>query len=44
MQAVSVGTENSGTYAKDGYNNVTEDRKPSDDDDFSGIDFDFIGG
>ena len=44
MQAVSVGTENSGTYAEDGYNNVTEDRKTADDDDFSGIDFDFIGG
>ena len=44
MQAVSVGTENSGTNAEDGYNNVTEDRKTADDDDFSAIDFDFIGG
>lgn len=44
MQAVSIGTENSGTNTEDGYNNVTEDRKTADDDDFSAIDFDFISG
>ena len=47
MQAVSVGTENSGGYAEDGNLNATEGFETvnnSDDDDFSGIDFDFIGG
>jgi hypothetical protein len=44
IQTVPIGTENSRTYAEDGYNIVTEDRKTADDDDFSGIDFDFIGG
>ena len=47
MQAVSVGTENSETYAEDGNPSATEGFETvnnSDDDDFSGIDFDFIGG
>ena len=37
IQAVSAGTENS-------YPSATESLKTSDEDDFSGIDFDFIGG
>lgn len=47
MQAVSVGTENSRGYAEDGNPSATEGFETvnnSDDDDFSGIDFDFIGG
>ena len=44
MQAVSVGTENSRGYAGDGNLSATEGLKTSDEDDYSGIDFDFIGG
>lgn len=44
MQAVSVGTENSRGYAGDGNPSATEGLKTSDEDDYSGIDFDFIGG
>ena len=47
MQAVSVGTENSRGYAEDGNPSATEGFETvnnSDDDDFSAIDFDFIGG
>ena len=44
MQAVSVGTENSRGYAEIGNPSATEGLKTSDEDDYSGIDFDFIGG
>ena len=44
MQAVPVGTENSRGYAGDGNLSATEGLKTSDEDDYSGIDFDFIGG
>ena len=44
MQAVPVGTENSRGYAGDGNPSATEGLKTSDEDDYSGIDFDFIGG
>ena len=44
MQAVSVGTDNSRGYAGDGNPSATEGLKTSDEDDYSGIDFDFIGG
>ncbi|MGN0620807.1 MAG: hypothetical protein ACI4I9_02970 [Porcipelethomonas sp.] len=47
MQAVSVGTENSRGYVEDGNLNATEGIETvnnGDEDDFSGIDFDFIGG
>ena len=44
MQAVAVGTENSRGYAGDGNPSATEGLKTSDEDDYSGIDFDFIGG
>lgn len=44
MQAVPVGTENSRGYALSGNPSATEGLKTSDEDDYSGIDFDFIGG
>lgn len=44
MQAVPVGTENSRGYAGDGNPSATEGLKTSNEDDYSGIDFDFIGG
>ena len=47
MQAVSVGTENSRGYAEDGDPSATEgfeNADNSENDDYSGIDFDFIGG
>jgi len=44
IQAVPVGTENSRGYAEDGNPSATEGLKTSDEDDYSGIDFDFIGG
>ena len=44
MQAIPVGTENSRGYAGDGNPSATEGLKTSDEDDYSGIDFDFIGG
>ena len=44
MQAIPVGTENSRGYAEDGNLSATEGFKTSDEDDYSGIDFDFIGG
>lgn len=47
MQAVSVGTENIRGYVEDGNLNVTEGFATvnnGDENDFSGIDFDFIGG
>ncbi len=44
MQAVSAGTENSSAYVENSYPNATQGLKTSDEDDFSGIDFDFIGG
>ena len=44
MQAIPVGTENSRRYAEDGNLSATEGLKTSDEDDYSGIDFDFIGG
>ena len=50
MQAVPVGTENSRGYAEDDHTSklaptsATEGLKTSDEDDYSGIDFDFIGG
>ena len=44
MQVVPVGTENSRGYAGDGNPSATEGLKTSDEDDYSGIDFDFIGG
>lgn len=47
MQAVSVGTENSRGYAEDGNLNAAEgfeNVNNANDDDFSAIDFDFIGG
>lgn len=44
MQAVSVGTEDTRGYAEDGNPSATEGLKTSDEDDYSGIDFDFIGG
>ena len=44
MQAVPVGTENSRGYSEDGNPSATEGLKTSDEDDYSGIDFDFIGG
>ena len=44
IQTVTVGTENSRGYAEDGNPSATEGLKTSDEDDYSGIDFDFIGG
>ena len=47
MQAVPVGTENSRGYAGDGNPSATEgfgNADNSENDDYSGIDFDFIGG
>ena len=47
MQAVSVGTENSRGYAEIGNPSATEgfgNADNSENDDYSGIDFDFIGG
>ena len=44
MQTVPVGTENARGYAKIGNPSATEGLKTSDEDDYSGIDFDFIGG
>ena len=44
MQVVPVGTENSRGYAEIGNPSATEGLKTSDEDDYSGIDFDFIGG
>ena len=47
MQAVSVGTENSRGYAGDGNLSAAEgfgNADNSENDDYSGIDFDFIGG
>ena len=44
MQAVPVGTENTRGYAEIGNPSATEGLKISDEDDYSGIDFDFIGG
>lgn len=44
MQAVPVGTEDTRGYAGDGNPSATEGLKTSDEDDYSGIDFDFIGG
>ena len=44
MQTVPVGTENSRGYALSGNPSATEGLKTSDEDDYSGIDFDFIGG
>ena len=44
IQTVTVGTENSRGYAGDGNPSATEGLKTSDEDDYSGIDFDFIGG
>lgn len=47
MQAVPVGTENSRGYAEDGNPSATEgfeNADNSENDDYSGIDFDFIGG
>ena len=44
MQTVPVGTENSGGYAEIGNPSATEGLKTSDEDDYSGIVFDFIGG
>ena len=47
MQAVPVGTENSRGYAGDGNPSATEgfeNADSSENDDYSGIDFDFIGG
>ena len=44
MQTVPVGTENARAYAKIGNPSATEGLKTSDEDDYSGIDFDFIGG
>lgn len=44
MQAVPVGTEDTRGYAEDGNPSATEGLKTSDEDDYSGIDFDFIGG
>ena len=50
IQAVPVGTENSRGYAEDVRTSklappsATEGLKTSDEDDYSGIDFDFIGG
>ena len=50
MQAVPVGTEDSRGYAEDDHTSklaptsATEGLKTSDEDDYSGIDFDFIGG
>ena len=43
IQTVFAGTENSGAYAENSYPSATEGLKTSDEDDFSGIDFDFIG-
>ena len=44
MQAIPVGTENSRGYAEIGNLSATEGLKTSDEDDYSGIDFDFNGG
>ena len=44
MQAVTVGTEDTRGYAEIGNPSATEGLKTSDEDDYSGIDFDFIGG
>ena len=44
IQTVTVGTENSRGYAGDGNPSATEGLKTSGEDDYSGIDFDFIGG
>ena len=44
MQAVPVETENARGYAEDSNPSATEGLKTSDEDDYSGIDFDFIGG
>lgn len=44
MQAVPLGTEDTRGYAEDGNPSATEGLKTSDEDDYSGIDFDFIGG
>ena len=44
MQAVPVGTEDTRGYAEIGNPSTTEGLKTSDEDDYSGIDFDFIGG
>ena len=44
MQAVPVGTEDTRGYAEIGNLSATEGLKTSDEDDYSGIDFDFIGG
>lgn len=50
IQAVSAGTENSGAYAEDdrtsklAQTSATEGLKTFDEDDYSAIDFDFIGG
>ena len=44
MQAVPVATEDTRGYAGDGNPSATEGLKTSDEDDYSGIDFDFIGG
>ena len=50
IQTVTVGTENSRGYAEDDRTSklaptsATEGLKTSDEDDYSGIDFDFIGG
>lgn len=47
IQAVPVGTENSRGYAEDGNPSATEgfeNADNSENDDYSGIDFDFIGG